>query len=40
MNSVLVRKTGLGKEVVRLSLVVTEVFRGGGLVRNDLKERS
>ena len=26
-----VRKFGLGKEVVSLSLVVTEVFRGGGM---------
>ena len=27
----LVRKLGLGKEVVSLSLVVTEVSRGGGM---------
>ena len=26
-----VRKLGLGKEVVSLSLVITEVFRGGGM---------
>ena len=29
----LVRKLGLGKEVVSLSLVVTEVSRGGGMRR-------
>ena len=26
-----VRKLGLGKEVVSLSLAVTEVYRGGGM---------
>ena len=31
MNELLVRKLGLGKEVVSLSLVVTEVSPGGGM---------